>query len=329
MGYLYALVAAILFAANGSVSKMILASGISAAQLTFLRVATMTLIAGIVLAITHRSAFRVSKKSLATMAVLGVSGLAMLQWFYALAISALPVGIALLIQYLAVLFVALIARIFFAELVKKRLWVAIVCILVGLAIVAQIWASVLSPLGILFALLAASSYTIFFLVGERQLNTSTPMTTLFWSMAFATLFWLFFSGWWQIDLQLLANPTSLLGNLSQSSVPLFIPLAWNLLLGSFLPTLLSFQALKSLKATAAGIVASSEVVFAFLIAWLWLGEELNLTQIIGSAIVLMGIVLAQTARAHQVVDLDLAFGKQPDETIKQVKSRNSPNKEHE
>ena len=46
-------------------------------------------------------------------------------------------------------------------------------------------------------------------------------------------------------------------------------------LGSFAPFLLSFYALKHLTATAAGIVASSEVIFAFVVAWLWLGEQLD------------------------------------------------------
>jgi drug/metabolite transporter (DMT)-like permease len=77
-------------------------------------------------------------------------------------------------------------------------------------------------------------------------------------------------------------------------------------MGSFLPFLLSFSALGRLKATAGGIVASSEVIFAFVVAWLWLGEELTIFQVIGAGIVLVGIVLAQTSRTR-VVDADLAL----------------------
>ena len=70
---------------------------------------------------------------------------------------------------------------------------------------------------------------------------------------------------------------------------------------------MSFFALKHLSATAAGIVASSEVIFAFATAWLWLGETLDLVQLLGAGVVLAGIVLAQTARAGKVVDADLAL----------------------
>jgi drug/metabolite transporter (DMT)-like permease len=63
-----------------------------------------------------------------------------------------------------------------------------------------------------------------------------------------------------------------------------------------------------LSATAAGIVATSEIAFAFVTAWLWLEEQLSLLQIIGASIVLVGIVIAQTARSSDVVvQADLAL----------------------
>jgi drug/metabolite transporter (DMT)-like permease len=96
------------------------------------------------------------------------------------------------------------------------------------------------------------------------------------------------------------------GSLEHLIVPLWVPLLWAVVVGSFVSFLLSFVALKRLKATPAGIIASSEVIFAFVVAWLWLGEALNLVQILGAAIVVAGIVLAQTARQGKVVDLDLA-----------------------
>ena len=49
------------------------------------------------------------------------------------------------------------------------------------------------------------------------------------------------------------------------------------------------------------------MIFAFLIAWLWRGSGLNLVQIIEAAIVLVGIILTQTARANKVIDAGLAL----------------------
>jgi drug/metabolite transporter (DMT)-like permease len=53
-------------------------------------------------------------------------------------------------------------------------------------------------------------------------------------------------------------------------------------------------------------VSASEVIFAFVFAFLWLNETLDAVQMLGAAIVLAGIVVAQTARANKAVDLDLA-----------------------
>ena len=307
MGYVYALVASLLFGANGSVTKVVIEAGMSPTQLTQFRVLGTAVIAGAILLATDRGAFRLTRRQLLVMGVLGVFGVAILQASYAFAIQLLPVGIALLIEYLAVLLVAVIAFFFLKEKVKPRLWIAIACVLVGLAVVAQIWASTLNGLGVIMALVAAASLTMYFIVGERQVGATSPLAVAFWTTGFASVFWAFFSGWWNIEPTLLADTVSLSGNLAAVELPLWVPLAWCVVMGSFAPFFFSFLALKHLSATAAGIVASSEVIFAFFVAWLWLGETLNVVQLLGAAVVLAGIVLAQTARQGKVVDADLAI----------------------
>ena len=311
MGYVYSLIAALLFGANGSVTKVIVGAGLTPAQLTFFRVLTSAVLAGLILLLTDRRAFRVSVRQLVDFALLGVVGVALLQFTYAVALSLLPVGITLLIEYTAVLMVAVIAFFFLHEQVKARLWVAIGFVLAGLAVVAQIGASVLNPAGVLIALCAAISLTVYFLGGERAVRKAPPLAVAFWTMLFATVFWAVFSGWWQLDPAVLTTQVSLTGNLEGVVVSLWLPLAWNVVLGSFVTFLLSLVALGRLKATTAGIVASSEVIFAFAVAWLWLGEELDGAQMVGAALVLGGIILAQTARIGRVVDADLALADYP------------------
>lgn len=313
MGYLYGLLAALLFGANGSVTKVVLESGLSPTQVTQFRTLGTCLIAGAILLIIDRKAFRIPPKQIAVMAILGIVGLALLQVTYAYAIQLLPVGIALLLEYLAVLIVALVAFFFLKEKVRPRIWIAVACVLIGLTVVAQIWASTLNGLGVIMALGAAVTLAIYFLVGERQVTATSPLTVAFWTAGFAALVWLPFSGWWEIDPAIFAGDVSLSGNLEAVIVPLWMPMLWLLVMGSFLPFLLSFAALGRLKATAGGIVASSEVIFAFVVAWLWLGEELSVLQLIGAAIVLAGIILAQTSRPARVIDADLAL---PPETLR-------------
>lgn len=307
MGYLFALLGAVLFGLNGSTTKVLVEAGLSASQVTLGRVFGTAVISGIVLLFVNRRAFRVPLRLLPLLVVLGVAGVAMLQFTYAIAVSLLPVGIALLLEYMAVLLVALVAFFVFKERVKARLWVAIGCVLIGLAVVAQVWTAVLNPLGVAMALLAAVTLASYFLIGERMVGKMSPLAVVFWTMAISTLFWLAFGDWWKLDGGALGATVSLGGNLSAVVVPLWLPLLWNIVMGSFAPFLFSLLALRYLAATAVGIVASAEVIFAFLFAWLWLGEGLQPVQLIGAAAVLVGIVLAQTARAGKVVDADLAL----------------------
>ena len=48
----------------------------------------------------------------------------------------------------------------------------------------------------------------------------------------------------------------------------------------------------------ASIAAMFEPVVASAVAWAWLGEALDPVQVMGGAVVLCGIALAQTARAE-------------------------------
>lgn len=308
MGYIYALLAAFLFGANGSVSKVIIETGFSAIQLTQMRVFGAAVISGLVLLVLDRKSFRLPPKQWPVIVLLGVVGVGLLQATYAFAIELLPVGIALLLEYLAVLLVALVAFFIFKEKVHLRLWMAIGLVIIGLVVVAEIWASSLNPLGVMWGLLAAITLATYFLVGERGLKKISPLALSFWTMSIAALFWAPFSGWWTFTSDTFSTTVSLGGTLDHISVPVWFLVAWNVVLGSFAPFLLSLSALKRLSATAAGIVATSEIAFAFATAWLWLQEELSVLQVIGASIVLGGIVIAQTARASDVVvQADLAL----------------------
>jgi drug/metabolite transporter (DMT)-like permease len=246
--------------------------------------------------VTDRRALRVSRRELVHSAVLGIVGVALVQWLYAVAIERLPVGVALLIEYTAVLMVAVVGRVFFAENVRPRLWLAIGCVLVGLAVVAKIWSSDLAPAGVGVAGLAAVAFATYLMLGERLATRTSPLASAFWSMLFAALFWSVFSGWWTIDPAVLTRRVSLGGHLADTSLPLWALLCYVIALGSFVPFFLDFIALSRLGATPMGVVATTEVLFGFAVAWLWLGETLDTSQVIGALIVIAGVIVAQTAR---------------------------------
>jgi len=115
-------------------------------------------------------------------------------------------------------------------------------------------------------------------------------------MAVSSLFWVVFAPWAHFDTTMLAREVALGGNLAPAALPLWALLLWLAVFGSFVPMALSYRALHHLSATGVGIASTAETVFAFGFGFLWLGEQISGTQLVGGLLVLIGIVLAQTAR---------------------------------
>jgi drug/metabolite transporter (DMT)-like permease len=303
VGYLAGTVAAFIFGVNGVVIKLLMdGTGIDGFQVTFLRVVGAAVLMGAVLLIRDPSALRITRKQILPLIAMGVIGVAMLQATYAEAVYLLPIGIALLLEYTAVLFVALIAHFFFREHVKSRIWVSIASVLIGLATVAEVWNSTLNVEGVLWALAASASLTTYFLLGERQTGVRHPLAVGFWGMAVASVFWALFSGWWTVDPAVFNRVVPFSGDAEGISGPAWFLLAFIVVLGTFTTFGLGLWSISILKATRSGIVATSEVLFAFLAAWLILGETLNIVQLVGAGIVLVGVVLAQSARDNRDVE---------------------------
>jgi drug/metabolite transporter (DMT)-like permease len=139
LGYLMVASAAVLFAVNGTVSKVALGSGISTLELTQIR--STGAAAGLLafLLVFARARLRVGRRELLFLVLFGVTGVAFVQWLYFVAIERLPVGIALLIQFIGPLFVALFARFVYRERIRRRIWAAHVLCNGGLACNVEVW----------------------------------------------------------------------------------------------------------------------------------------------------------------------------------------------
>lgn len=289
-------VAATLFAVNAPVVKVIEHTGFDAQRLTQVRSAGT--FAGLVLVAlaTRPHALAVTRRQLMLLAALGIGGLALVQWAYFFAIHRLPIGEALLIQYVAPLLVALWARFAFHERVGRRIWMALACSLSGLVLIVQLWRGRLDGVGIAAAALGCVSFAFYLLVAERASRRRDPISLLVWGMLFASLFWAVLEPWWSFPTRVFHGRTSLLGHLASLHAPLWLLIAWMVVLGAIVPFVLFVAALPRIGATRTAIVAMLEPVVAILVAWAWLGESLDPVQLVGAALTLGGIVLAQTAR---------------------------------
>lgn len=296
-GYAMVAVAAVLFAANGTVSKVILARGISSPRLAEVRSTGAFLVLAAALLLVRPGLLRVRRRELPALAAFGVGGLAAVQLFYFLAIHRLAIGIALLLQYLAPLLVALWARYVLRERVRARIWIALALALTGIAVMVELWQGLaLDGAGVAYALLAAVSYAAYILLAERAVVTRDSLSVSCYGFLFSALFWAVVQPWWSFPTGVPGRDTSLLGHLSSVHLPVWALMAWMIVLGTIAPFGLIVAALNHVSATRAGIVAMLEPVAGTLVAYAWLGESLAAVQVAGGLVVLAGIVIAQTAR---------------------------------
>jgi drug/metabolite transporter (DMT)-like permease len=291
------LAATCMWGINGTVSKAVLATGLSSPRLTEVRSTGAALALGAALAVWSPRRLRIRRSEVLFLLAFGILGLALVQWLYFLAIHRLEIGIALLIQYLAPVLIALWARFVAHEPVRKRIWAALVLALGGLSLVVDLWNGFsLDALGTAAALGAAVAFALYILLAEHAIGPRDPVSLLCLGFAVAAVFWAVVQPWWSFPARLIDDRTRLDGALLATTMPVWLLMLIVIVVGTIVPFLLLVGALRHISATRVGVTAMFEPVAGALVAYAWLGESLSALQLTGGAIVLSGILLAQTAR---------------------------------
>ncbi|MEK6275892.1 MAG: DMT family transporter [Actinomycetota bacterium] len=297
LGYAMVLAATGMWGVNGTVSKAILGAGLSSPRLTEVRSTGAAIALAVALAVSQPWRLRVRRNELLFLGAFGIFGLALVQWFYFFAIHRLQIGIALLIQYLAPVLIALWARFVGKEAVRRRIWAALILSLGGLSLVVDLrHGFTLDTLGVAASLGSALTFAFYILLAERGVQRRDPVSLLCLGFAAAAVFWAVVQPWWSFPTGLVDDRVTLDGALLATTSPVWLLMLTMIVVGTILPFLLLVGALRHISATRVGVTAMFEPVAGALVAYAWLGESLSTVQLAGGAIVLTGILLAQTAR---------------------------------
>lgn len=290
------LIAAILFALNGALSKAVMNAGLDPVALTELRNAGAMVLLFLYLLLRNPKSMRVRKGEWLFLIAYGVLAFAVVQFLYFFTISLLPVGIGTLLAFLAPVVVALWIRFGRHQPVRGRLWIAIAFTLAGLALVAQVPpGTTINVIGVLGGLLLALTFALYWLLGEAGQKTRDPLSLTMWGFVFATITWSIIAPWWNFPWAVLGDPTEPLRP-DWPAIPVWPLLVWGIVMGTIAPFLLVLGSLRRLGAQRAGIVGTTEPIWAFLLAFIFLGETITGIQMLGAFVVLTGVLIAETAR---------------------------------
>jgi len=287
-GYLCVVIAALMWASSGTAGKALFDAGMSPFDLVQIRVTLASGIMFLVFLIFSREILRLRAKDIPFFLLLGSGVMAVVTGSYLYTISKIQVAAAILIQYLAPIFVAIFAMLFWKErptfLKVTALFLAFGgCFLVvggyNLALLQM------NLLGILGGLTSAITFAGYSLLGERAMHRYRPWTVIFYALAFSALTW-----------HVVYPPFTYLR--AGYSVAQWGWIFYISIVGTILPFGLFFAGINHIRSTRASITATLEPIFAGFLAFILLGETLLLLQVVGGCMVILAIVLLQLQQEH-------------------------------
>ncbi len=295
IGYSFMSVGLIFFAINGPVAKLALINGLQSAELSAFRIQGAFIFLLVAALLVSRNQLKFTRNEILPLIGYGFFGVAMTQFLYFVAIRRIEVGVALIIEYTAPILVALYVRFVLKKDVSARVWLSLLLALLGLTLITQIWTgSKLDPFGVLCAFGAAIALAIYFIGGEPLAAKRNPISLTTLSMGVGAIFWMVVQPFWDLPWDTLNNSVSLpyeLGIITLGTVVLYI-----IIFGTVAPFWLYFIAFKYLDSKKAAIFGLLEPVGASIFALFLLGETFITIQIVGGLLVLIGVIVAETAK---------------------------------
>ncbi|MCD6312650.1 MAG: EamA family transporter [Thaumarchaeota archaeon] len=189
---------------------------------------------------------------------------------------------AVLLNYLAPIFTAILSPIILKERLEKSAVIALILSFIGVLLISQdelLGTSASNLLGIAYGLLAGLSYAGFIIVSKRLRGEFSSLLTAFYSYVFAAVF-----------LALMAQPAS----------PTLSPYSWLLLLmlagvNTSSAVTLYLYGLGSVEAHRAVILTYLEPLSAAIFGLIFLGQVLGIFDLIGGALILVsGYLVARS-----------------------------------
>jgi drug/metabolite transporter, DME family len=273
-------------------------STITPLGLAFWRVFSTFLCLFAALLIVRPRLLRVARGDLPWLIGMGALAVGIFQVLWILAVLMNGVSVSTVLQCNAPVFVTLMAWVIWREPLTWRKWAAIGLAFAGTLLIARPTTAGsihITLIGLLISLGSAFAYGAITLFTKKLTGRYNPWTILAYSFGFAALALLPFQFGRPLPQQI-------------------TPQAWGAFIGLVLLTTIGGYTsyalgLRHLQASVASIVAMTEVPFAALIGYFFLGERMDAVQILGALTVVSGVVLLSLGSKRE----DATSGKDEDQ----------------
>ncbi|MEU1814494.1 EamA family transporter [Streptomyces roseifaciens] len=299
-----ALASALAFGGSGVAAKPLIQAGLDPLHVVWLRAAGAALVL-LPVAWRHRALLTRRPALLAGFGLLAVAGV---QACYFGAISRIPVGVALLVEYLGPALLLGWVRFVQRRPVSRAAAVGVALAVAGLACVVEVWSGMsFDAVGLMLALGAACCQVGYFVLsdhGTEGEEPADPLGVIAYGLLIGAVVLTVVARPWGMDWSVLAGSAGIGG----TEVPAVLLLAWVVLIATVVAYGTGVLAVRRLSPQVAGVVACLEAVVATVLAWVLLGEHLSLPQIAGGALVLVGAFIAQSSTPKKAAATLVAQG---------------------
>ncbi len=299
-GELYLILGALTFSVNGIFSTVVL-EHMSAFRLAQVRAISAFILLALFALIFRRGLLQLSRREIPIALAYGVIGFALVNVGYFLGIErGLPLGLVLVLEFTAPIWIALWIKYVRKGFVARDMWVAIALSLAGLVLVTKIWEGFkFDLLGLAGALGSAFALTAYFLIGAKFGSNRHPISSTIIGLGMASGFWLLVLPIWNFPTEVFTMKMDLHGYLAGHLFPGWSLLIWVVVMGTIVPYLFVISGLRILSASKSSVIGMLEPVLAGAFAWIWLAQSWTGIQLVGAAIVLIGIYLADRSKTSQ------------------------------
>lgn len=291
-GLALAIVTAAAFATSGSFATSLFDAGWTPLAAVTVRVLTAAAVLTLPAVVLLRGRWGVLRRRAGGLTLFGVLAVAMPQLAFFNAVTYLPVGIALLLEYLAVILVVAWQWAVRGQRPGLLTAAGAAVALVGLVVVLDPGSTgALHPVGVLWGLVAAVGLASYFVL-SAEIDAAVPPLGFAWLglvVGGLVLGLAAVSGLQPVHAA--TDPVVLLSR----PVSWLVPVIGLGLVAGALPYVVGVVATRRLGARTASVVSLVEVVFAVLFAWLLLSQLPGLQQGVGGAVILLGVVLVRLA----------------------------------
>ena len=298
-GEFYLVLGAIFFSMNGVIVTLVL-DHMTTFRLAQVRALGTFFLLFLFTFIQDRNSLRAERREIPTLIFYGVFGYAMVQLGYFIGISrGVPLSLVLIIEFTAPICIVLWIKFVRKSVVAKDMWIAIALSLLGLILVAKAWQGfVFDLIGTLGALGAALALAVYFLMSQSQGVKRSAQAMIVWGFGVSGLFWSLVLPIWNFPTAIFTTDINLQGRFSEYSAPGWLLIAYIVVFGTMVPYLFVVGGIRRLSAATSSVIGMLEPVIAGVFAWIWLSQSWSAIQLLGGAIVLIGIYIADRAKTN-------------------------------